>query len=101
MTRLQICQIYLRERGQDHALLKKELLVKAGIKCIEILGVEPVGGKSQTFTEALIMHYLTLAQELDGILYIRIIAKTQDVVICRTRLLLCCDCVKATFQKFQ
>ena len=64
-------------------------LVKAGVECIEILGVEVILSDSQGISESLIMHYLTLTQELNRLLNVRIINESQNVVVRRASLLLC------------
>ena len=47
-----------------------------------------IGRDAQTFAEALVMHNLALAQELDGVAHIGIIRKAQDIVIRYAGLLL-------------
>ena len=48
------------------------------------------------FAEPLEVHDLPLPQEADNIIYVRIVGKTQDVVIGKAGLLLCCNGVRAT-----
>ena len=43
------------------------------------------------------MHHLPLAQEFDDVVYIRIVAQTEDVVVGHPGLLLWCDLVRTTF----
>ena len=43
------------------------------------------------------MHQLALAEELDGVVYVGVIRQPQNVVVGRTRLLLCCNIKSATF----
>ena len=56
---------------------------------IEILFVESVGCKAESFAEALIVNNFSCAQELDCVADIRVINKAKNVVICRAGLLLC------------
>ena len=48
-------------------------------------------------TETLEMVDLALAEEFDGVTYIGIIHKAEDVVVCCARFLLCCYCICTTF----
>ena len=50
--------------------------------------------------ESLVMHNLTLTQELDRISYVGIVAQTQNIVVGDSRLLLWCYLVCATFSFF-
>ena len=77
-------------------------LIKAGVECIEILGVEVILSDSQGISESLIMHNLTLTQELNGFFNVRVVNESQDVVVGRAGLLLWHYAVKTTFfQNFQ
>ena len=59
------------------------------IKSIEILGVQVILGHTQGIRKSLIMHDLTCSEEFDGILYVGVIHKTEDIVIGHAGLLLC------------
>ena len=43
------------------------------------------------------MDYLPLAQELDNVVYVRVIAEAQDVIVGDAGFLLWCDLVRTTF----
>ena len=49
------------------------------------------------FAEALEVHDLPLAQEFDGIVDVRIIAQTKDIIVSDAGLLLCCNDGRTTF----
>lgn len=51
------------------------------------------------FAETLEVHDLTGTQELDDVIDIRVIGKTENVVIGNAGLLLCCDGIRTTQQK--
>ena len=53
-------------------------------------------GDPNGVTESLIMHQLTLSKELDGIPHVGIVGQAQDVVVGRSRFLLCYYHVFAT-----
>lgn len=55
--------------------------IKAGVKGIEILFVESVSSKSQTLAEALIVYNLSCTQEFDCVTYIRVVNKSENVVV--------------------
>ena len=69
--------------------------VKGRVVSVEIFGIQIVLRDAEGVTEALIMHKLALAQKFDGLAHVGIVAKAQDVVIGRARLLLCCYRAKA------
>ena len=64
---------------------------------IEVFRVEAVGGKSETFTEALIVDYFSFTQELYRVGNIGVIHEAQDIVIGGSCLLLCCNHIRTTF----
>ncbi len=70
--------------------------VERGVKSVEVFVIEVILNYSQRFAEALVMHYFTLAQELDRVADIGVGHETKYVVVCRARLLLCCDFVRIT-----
>ena len=72
------------------------LFVESGVGEIDVFRVHFFLAKPQTLAEALEVHDLPLPQEADNIIYVRIVGKTQDVVIGKAGLLLCCNGVRAT-----
>lgn len=72
-------------------------LVKGRIHKIDVLFIEPVLRQPQPFSKSLEVDDLAGPQELDHIIDVRIIGKTQDVVIGDAGLLFCCACVRTTF----
>ena len=64
-------------------LIEYESLIKRGIEGVEILCVQAVGGQAKRFTEALVMHDLSLPQEFDRVTYVRVVAHPEDVVVGR------------------
>ena len=69
--------------------LAELLHIEFRIDCVEVFGVKVILNDSQTFTEALIVHDFSLTQEADWVEDIRVVAKTNDVVVGRACLLLC------------
>ena len=78
-------------------LIFEALFVKARVECVEVLAVEFVGEDSKILSESLIVHNLALTQEANRVLYVIIIAETQNVVIRRPRLLLRKGSVKSSW----
>ena len=66
------------------------VLIKTGITGIEILAVEMVGRDPQPLAKALVMYDLPFPQKFQGIADVRIVDKTEQIVVGGTRLLLCC-----------
>ena len=69
--------------------MRQYLFIKRRIGRIEILLIHLLNSAATPLTEALIMDYFPLPQELYDVVYVRIIAEPQDIVIGRARLLLC------------
>ena len=63
--------------------------IEGRIVRVEVLGIQGVLGDPQGLRKSLVVHYLTLTQELDGILDVGIVGQPQNVVVGHTRLLLC------------
>ena len=61
--------------------------VKARVKGVEILAVEPVGQQPQVLAEPLIMHDLARSEKADRVDHVGVVAEPQDIVIRRPRLL--------------
>ena len=64
-------------------------LIERGIADVEVLGVQVILGDAQSIPEPLVMHDLPLAEELDGLSYVGIVAEAEDVVVGDAGLLLC------------
>ena len=62
--------------------------VKRTVAGIVILPVQLIHGKSQSLSEALIVNDLTFPEKTDYIIYIRVIAQPQDIIIRYASLLL-------------
>ena len=73
------------------------LCVEAGVDIVNVFLIHPFFGKTEAFAEALEVHDFTGPQELDHVIYVRIIGQTQDVVIGNTSFLLCCNHIRTTF----
>lgn len=69
--------------------MRQYLFIKRRIGRIEILLIHLLNSAAKPLTEALIMDYFPLPQELYDVVYVWIVAEPQDVVIGRARLLLC------------
>ena len=54
-------------------------------------------GQAKSLAEALEMHNLPLAQELDNVIYVRVVAQAEDVVVGNAGLLLWCNHASATW----
>ena len=70
-------------------LLFVAALVKRGVDRVEVFAVELFLSDAESVSKALIVYDLTLAQVAQGITHVGVIAKANEVVIGRTRLLLC------------
>ena len=77
-------------------LLFVAALVKRGIDRVEILAVELFLSDSQGIAKALIVHDLALTQVAQRITHVGIVAQADEIVVGRTRLLLCYYHVFAT-----
>ena len=71
--------------------------VEGRVHEVHVFLIHLVAGQAQPLTEALEVDHFPGPQELDDIVDIRIVAQTQDVVVCRAGFLLCCDRVRTTF----
>lgn len=83
--------------GRITALLTPRLFVKLRIVRVKVLAVQVVLYYPQPFTETLEVNYLTLAQKLDRVAHIGVVRVAQNVVVCLSRFLLCCNGKSATF----
>lgn len=63
--------------------------VKAGIKGVEVLGIQLILRDAECLTKALEMDDFTLAEELNRFADIGVIYQAQDVIISGARLLFC------------
>lgn len=72
------------------------LHVEFRIDCVEVFGVEIILNDSQPFAKTLIVHDFALTQEADWVEDIRVVAKTDDVVVGRAGFLLWGDFVRTT-----
>ncbi len=75
--------------GKPSAVLELLLLIEARVYCVKVLRVEAVLCDAESIAEALIVHYLTLAEVFEGLFYIGVIDKANEVVVSDARLLLC------------
>ena len=73
-------------------------MLETGIKGIEILGTQLILSDAQSLRKALIVYNFTSAKEFNGITYIGVINKTQNVIVGCSRLLLCCILVSNLFR---
>ena len=55
--------------------------VKGRVKRVKVLAVQPVGQDAQGLAESLVVDDFPLPEELDGIPHIRVVGKTQDVIV--------------------
>ena len=69
---------FLKELFLLH-LIFKALFVKLGVKGIEVLFLELVGKNTKVLAEALVMHNLTLSEEADSVLDVRIVSASMDM----------------------
>ena len=66
--------------------------VECGVICVEVtLILAGLLRDRDSLTEALIVHYLPLAQEPYRIDYIGVVDETKDVIVGQSRFLLCCN----------
>ena len=67
------------------------------IHIVHIFLIQLIPQQLDRLAKALKMDDFSLPQEFDGIIYIRVIAETQNVVIGRSSLLFCCNHIRTTF----
>lgn len=72
------------------------VFIKTRIERIEIFTVHFIRCKSETLTEALEMNNFSFTKEFDWLAHIRVVNKTQNVIVSCSSLLLCWVCVRAT-----
>ena len=66
---------------RESAAYAAALFIKRRIEGVEVFRVELVGRDAQAFAEALVVHDLSFAQELDGVAHVGVIGEPQDVVV--------------------
>ena len=71
--------------------------IKGGVVSIKITRIQMLLGNSESIAKALIVYDLALAQITQGIAYIGVVAKTNQIVVGCTRFLLCCNSKSASF----
>ena len=71
--------------------------IQRGVHVIDVFLVQPLPQQLHGLAEALEVDDLALAQEADGVVYVRVVGDAQDVVIRDPRLLFCCNCINTTF----
>ena len=77
-------------------LLFVAALVKRGVDRVEVFAIKLFLSDAESVSKALIVHDLTLAQVAQRITHVGVIAKANEVVVGRARLLLCYYHVFAT-----
>ena len=74
-------------------------LIETRVYSIDIFLIQLLLRKTQSFSEALIMHDLALSQKAYHVVYVGVVAEAQYVVVRLTRLLLCCYRTNTTRSK--
>lgn len=72
------------------------VFVKARVAGIEVFGIKIILNYTHCVGKTLEMHDLTLTQEFDNVVYVRIVGKAQNIIIGRASLLLCCNTIRTT-----
>ena len=70
--------------------------IEGRVVAVEILGIQMILRNAEGIAEPLIVNDLPFAKEFDGIPYVGVVAKPQNVVVGGSRLLLCYYHVFAT-----
>ena len=73
--------------------------VKGGVASVEILGIQVVLGDAEGIGKPLVMHDLTLPQELDGVTDVGIVAEAENVIVGHAGLLLWCNHIRTNFSE--
>ena len=73
------------------------LCVEAGVDIVNVFLIHPFFGKTEAFAEALEVDDFTGPQELDHVIYVRIIGYAKNVVVGSPRFLFCCNHIRTTF----
>ena len=71
--------------------------IKRRVEGVEILAVQMILCNAERIGKPLIMRDLSCTQELDRLPDVGIVDHTQNVVVGRACLLLCCNCKSASF----
>lgn len=77
--------------------LRSRRAVKGGVGKIDIFRVHLLLAQPQALAKALEVDDLPLPQEADDVVYVGIIAETQDVIVGDPGLLFCCNHIRTTF----
>ena len=64
------------------------ILIKAGVASVEVFRVQIILSYSHSVAKALEVNYLALTQELDDVVNVGVVGKTENIVIGRASLLL-------------
>lgn len=73
------------------------LHIKSGIHAVYIFLVQFFPKKRDGLPETLEVNNFPFPEELDDIVYIRIVAETKNIIIGNPRFLLCCNHIRTTF----
>ena len=76
-----------------------DVFIKCWVIEIDIFLIHFLFAESQTFAKALEMNDFSFTQKTNDVVYIRIIAKPENIVIGFSRLLFCCNDIRATSLK--
>ena len=68
--------------------------IQSRIHCIDVLLIEAFPQQLQSFSKSLEMYHLSLAQEFDDFIYVRIITEPKNVIICCPGFLLRCQILR-------
>ena len=73
------------------------LFIERWVHEVHIFFIQLVAGKTKSLTEALEVNNFPGPQKADGIVDVRVVRESQNVVIGHAGFLLCCDRVRTTF----
>ena len=85
-----------KESNRQFLHLFAAVFVKCGVAGVVVFAVEAVGRDLERFAEPLIVIELSLPQKAQRIENIGVVVETDEVVIGRARLLLCCNHIRTT-----
>ena len=79
--------------------MRSRRAVKGGVGEIDVFGIHFLLAQPQALAKALEVDDLPLPQEADDVVYVGIIAETQDVIVCDAGFLFWCDSVRTTLDE--
>ncbi len=95
-SRRVLARLLLLFRQEQAPALHNNKLIEGRIKRVEVFGVQAVLGQSQSFTKPLEVHNFAGAQEFNGVFYVGVVGKAENIVVSGAGFLFCCELIRRT-----